>query len=193
MKINVKKLPGSMVEIEGELDIELFESYFKKALNRINEKVKLDGFRKGKAPENVLMKQVGEMAILEEMAELALGEYYPKIISCEAGGERIDAISRPEIGITKLARNNPLGFKITTAVMPTVVLLDYKNTAKKIISDLTDEDKNTEVTEADVESTIMDIRKSRAPKKHITEDMSEEEKQKVEKLPQLNAEFVKKL
>src|SRR5258708_7235468 len=160
MKINIKKLPESTVEIEGELESELFEPYFKKALKKINDKVKLDGFRSGKAPEGVLVKNVGEMAVLEEMAEMALGEYYPKIISGEVGGERIDAISRPEISITKLARNNPLGFKITTAVMPEVALPDYKDIAKKIITGLTDEDKNTEVAEADIESTIMDIRKS---------------------------------
>jgi hypothetical protein len=52
------------------------------------------------------------------MAELALSEHYPKIIE----QEKIDAISRPEIAITKLARKNPLGFKIKTAVLPEIKL-----------------------------------------------------------------------
>jgi len=117
MRVSVKKLPKSEVEIEGELEVSVFESYFAKALKKIGETLKLDGFRKGKIPESVLLSKVPEIHVLEEMAEMALGEHYPKIIE----NEKIDAISRPEISITKLARNNPLGFKIKTAVLNFIV------------------------------------------------------------------------
>src|SRR3989344_7497163 len=110
MKITVKKLPKSEVEIEGEIETEIFENYFAKALKKLGENLKLDGFRKSKIPENVLLANIPEINILEEMAELALAEHYPKIIE----DEKIDAISRPEIVITKLARKKPLGFKIKT-------------------------------------------------------------------------------
>jgi len=162
-KITVKKLPKSEVEIEGELESEVFESYFKQALKKLGERVKLDGFREGKVPESVLLANIPEMQILEEMAQLALNEHYPKILE----DEKIDAISRPEISIIKLARNNPLGFKIKTAILPEIKLPDYKDIAKKIISKITDKEKNVEVTEEDLENTIMDIRKSRAPKVHM--------------------------
>ncbi|KKS58198.1 MAG: Trigger factor [Candidatus Nomurabacteria bacterium GW2011_GWF1_42_40] len=165
LKVAVKKLPKSEVEIEGELEPEIFESYFAKALKKIGETLKLDGFRKGKVPENVLLSKVPEIRILEEMAELALSEHYPKIIE----SEKIDAISRPEISITKLARHNPLGFKIKTAMLPQIKLPDYKGIAKKIISGMTDAEKNVAVTDEDLESTIMDIRKSRAPKIHMAD------------------------
>lgn len=162
-KINVKKLPKSEVEIEGEIEADVFETYFDKALKRIGENLEIDGFRKGKAPENVLLSKIPEAKIMGEMAEMALSEYYPKILE----ENKIDAISRPEISITKLARKNPLGFKIKTAVMPETTLPDYKKIAKKIISELKDEDKNQDVTEKELEDTIMDIRKSRAPKIHM--------------------------
>ena len=162
-KIKVTKLSKSEVEIEGELDADLFETYYAPALKKLGENLKLDGFRKGKIPESVLLSNIGEINVLEEMANLALAEHYPKILETE----KIDAISRPEISITKLARKNPLGFKIKTAVLPEIKLPDYKDTAKKIISKITDEEKNITVTEEDLENTIMDIRKSRAPKKHM--------------------------
>ncbi len=168
MKITVKKLPKSEVEIEGELDSEIFESYFTKALKKIGKNLKLDGFRKGKIPESVLLSNIPEAQILEEMAEIALNEHYPKIIE----ENKIDAISRPEISIIKLARKNPLGFKIKTAILPEIKLSDYKKSAKKIIEDITDAEKNIEVTEEDLENTIMDIRKSRAPKVHMAETPS---------------------
>lgn len=163
MQITIKKLPKSEIEIEGELETDVFESYFTKALKRLGENLQIDGFRKGKIPESVLISNIPEINILEEMAELALSEHYPKIIE----GEKIDAISRPEISITKLARKNPLGFKIKTATLPEIKLPDYKDIAKKIISKITDAEKNITVTAKDLEDTIMDIRKSRAPKKHM--------------------------
>ena len=72
MKIKTTKLPKSEVEIEGELPIEAFEAYFNKALKKLGENLKLDGFRTGKIPENVLLSKVPEIHVLEEMAELAL-------------------------------------------------------------------------------------------------------------------------
>ena len=195
MKITVKKLPKSEVEIEGELESDVFESYFNKALKKLGEKIKLDGFRKGKIPENVLLSNIPEIQILEEMAEMALGEYYPKILE----ENKIDAISRPEISITKLARKNPLGFKIKTATMPEIKLPDYKKIAQKILSEIKKEDKNTDVTEKEVEDTIMDIRKSRVPKVHManvekTSDVKDTQMSNVkEELPEFNDNFVRTL
>ena len=165
MQIKITKLPNSEIEIEGELEAEIFENYFAQALKKLGENVKLDGFRPGKIPESVLLSHIPESQILEEMAQLALNEHYPKIIE----EEKIDVISRPEISITKLARKNPLGFKIKTAVMPAIKLPDYKKIAKEIISKITDEEKNIVVTDEDLENTIMDIRKSRAPKIHMAD------------------------
>ncbi|MDR3519366.1 MAG: trigger factor [Candidatus Pacebacteria bacterium] len=195
MKIKVTKLPKSEVEIEGELEAEIFETYFAAALKKIGETVKLDGFRPGKIPENVLLSNVPESQILEEMAEMALGEHYPKIIE----DEKIDAISRPEISITKLARKNPLGFKIKTAVLPEIKLADYKNIAKDTLSKLTDVEKNIEVSDEDMENTIMDIRKSRAQKEHMAEhahkegEEHEHEAPKEEDLPAFTDDFVQAL
>ncbi|MES3032034.1 MAG: trigger factor [Patescibacteria group bacterium] len=199
MKITVKKLPKSEVEIEGELGTEAFEAYYATALKKLGANVKIDGFRKGKIPENILVANIPEIRILEEMAELALGEHYPKILAGETNSEKIDAISRPEISITKLARKNPLGFKIRTAVLPAIKLPDYKKIGKEIISKITEAEKNIIVTAEDLESTIMDIRKSRAPKKHVTEPHvhkdGEEHKhdEETQELPEFNDEFVKAL
>lgn len=199
MKITIKKLPKSEVEIEGEIASDVFEAYFNKALKHLGENIELDGFRKGKAPENVLLSNIPEIRILEEMAEMALGEEYPKIIE----ENKIEVIGRPEISITKLARNNPLGFKIKTAVLPEIKLSDYKDTAKKITTEKKGE--KIVVTDEDVENTITDIRKSRAPKKHMSEVAHEhkegeehdhehkEEEIKEEDLPPLNDEFVQAL
>lgn len=195
MQVSVKNLPKSEVEIEGELEAEIFEAYFNSALKKLGENIKLDGFRKGKVPESVLLSAIPEINILEEMAEMALGEHYPKIIE----DQKIDAISRPEIMITKLARNNPLGFKIKTAVMPKIKLPDYKKIAEEILKKITTAEKNIAVTEEDLENTIMDIRKSRAKKVHMAEGVeshvhsNNEKKETTEDLPEFNDNFVQEL
>ena len=185
MKINIKKLPKSEVEIEGELEADTFEAYFDKALEKIGKNLEIDGFRKGKIPKNILLSKIPETQILGEMAEMALSEHYPKILK----DEKIDAISRPEISITKLARKNPLGFKIKTATMPKMEIPDYKKIAKKIVSELTDEEKKIEVTEKEIEDTILDIRKSRAPKKNIKDEAQkhidkDKKEEKIKKKPE---------
>jgi trigger factor len=203
LKTNVKKLPKSEVEIEGELAAEAFELYFDKALNKIGAEVEVDGFRKGKVPQNILLSKVPEIRILEEMAAMAIEEHYLKILE----SEKLDVISQPQISITKLARKNPLEFKIKTALMPETKLADYKKIAKKITSEITDKEKNIEVTEKEIEETILDIRKSRAHKKHVADMAKEEhtctdekcehehkvEEPKEEDLPELNDEFVQAL
>ena len=187
MNINIKKLEKSEVEIEGEIPADVLEAYWPKAIKKIGENVEIDGFRKGKVPENILVSKIPEISILEEMAQLALNDNYPKILE----DEKIDAIGQPEITITKIARNNPLGFKIKTAVLPEIKLADYKKIAKETIDGLTEEEKSTEVSEEDVLNTIEDIRKSRAPKVHMAEAKEGEEIK--EELPELNDEFVKGL
>ena len=167
--------------------------------------MEIDGFRKGKVPENILLSKVPEISILEEMAQIALSEHYPKILAGETGSEKIDAVGRPEISITKLARKNPLGFKIKTAILPDFKLPDYRNIAKKVISKITDAEKNVSVSEEDLENTILDIRKSRAPKVHMAEKTEPHEhkdgeephahakEELPEELPELNDDFVKAL
>ena len=180
LKINIKNLPNSEVEIEAELAAEAFEAYFNKALKKIGENVQIDGFRKGNIPEKILLSKIPESQILEEMADLAIKEHYPKIVE----DKKLDVISYPEVSITKLARNNPLGFKIKTAIMPEVKLADYKNIAKEINLTISEKgkDKNKDqtvseegpnLTSQELENVILDIRKSRAQKKNIAEISSE--------------------
>jgi trigger factor len=194
MQIKVNRLPQSIVEIEGELESEIFEGYFKKALEKLGQNVKIDGFRQGKVPENILLSNIPEISILEEMAEMALADNYEKILK----DEKIDAISRPEIAITKLARNNPLGFKIKTTILPEVKLPEYKKIAKEINDKEKADKKETVVTDEEIENTIMDIRKSRAPKIHMSEPHEHKEGDEPHEhpepeLPEFNDDFVKGL
>ena len=126
--LEIKSLPNSEVEIIGEISTEIFMSGKNQAVKEFSEKVEMDGFRKGKIPEDLMIKNLGMEVVLEKMAILALEKEYPKIIK----EHKIRAIGRPEIELTKLAENNPLGFKIKTSILPEITLPDYKKIARLI-------------------------------------------------------------
>src|SRR3989344_108588 len=98
--IEIKLLPNSEVEIIGEISAEIFMSGRKTAVKEFSDNAEIDGFRKGKIPEDILVKNIGIVAVLEKMAVIALEKEYPKIIS----EHKVRAIGRPEITLTKLAK-----------------------------------------------------------------------------------------
>jgi FKBP-type peptidyl-prolyl cis-trans isomerase (trigger factor) len=183
--LSTKKLDKSRTEITN-----VWEKFRAQALKNLNEQVTIDGFRKGMVPENILISKVGEMPILEEMAELALSKAYVNIIL----DSKIDAIGKPQIQLTKIAKDIPLEFTATTAVMPTVVLADYKKIAGEM-SKPTSDDK-IEITEQEIEDAILKIRKSRVSHEgHDHAGMSAEDHEKsiMENLPDLSDDFIKSL
>jgi FKBP-type peptidyl-prolyl cis-trans isomerase (trigger factor) len=186
----IKPLEKSRVEIVGSITPEVWQKYRSEALKHINEHVTIDGFRKGMVPENVLIAKVGDIAVLEEMAEHAMSKAYIEIII----DNKIDAIGKPEIQVTKLAKDNPLEFRIVTAVVPEVKLPDYKKLAQKEVAKQNPDD--VKVTEKDLEDTIVRIRKSRASHEghdHATMTPEEHEKAVEASLPDLTDDFVKTL
>lgn len=169
MKTTIKKLDKSEVEILGVLEVALFEKYEEKALEKIGERLELQGFRKGKAPKAVVKENVQEMELLEEMAECALSENYIKILE----ENKIDAIGHPQIAITKIAKGSDLEFKIVTAVLPEIKLPNYKEIASSTIRQ--GGGKEIVVDEKEVEKTILELRKMRAEQAQPKHEHKEED------------------
>lgn len=180
--------------LTGEIPAELFMGYWAKAVAVLSKNFELPGFRKGHAPESKFLEKIPEMVILEEMAEMAINEAYPKIIA----EHKLDPIGRPKISITKIAKGNSLCFTIKTAVVPEIKLSDYK----KIAAGIMGEKESVSVEDKEVEDSILEIRKMRAPKTNLqpTTDNKEGVEQKVQNsatiepvLPELTDDFVKTL
>ena len=150
--VTAKKIEDSQIELSGELPAEEFAVHYARALKKLQETASLPGFRKGHVPEDMLEKTVGQAAVLEEAAELALADLYPRIVIAK----KLDAVGRPAIGITKLAKGNPLGFKITTALMPEVELPDYQKIAEKALQSFVHE--STDVTNDEFDEFVKSLR-----------------------------------
>ena len=212
--VEIKKLENSEIEIIGEIPAELFDKNREQAIKNIGKNIELPGFRKGHVPEATLAKHIGEQAIMEEMAEITIGKEYKNIII----ENKLDPISRPEVGITKIAAGNPLGFTIKVAVMPNIEVGDYKKISKEVYA----KQEKIEVNDKEVDDTVAEIRKSYAQsavankpgeknektKPSSAESSDEvkpadakssgvtkpgEKKEKTPELPEFNDEFVKTL
>lgn len=188
MKTEIKKLEQSQVEISVTLPSADVEKYREAVTKQAIENIEVDGFRKGNVPENIAMKQINSMKVLEEMAQKAISAAYVDILQKES----IKAIGHPEIMITKIAEGSDLEFKITTAVLPEIKVADYK----KIAQSENATEYSDEVDEKEVADSLLNLRKMRAQQeaaqnKTEGDDPTSWNDIKEEDLPELSDDWVK--
>lgn len=152
MLVTKKTLEKSQLELTVELSVEELAPYIEKGAKKVSEEVKIEGFRPGKVPYDVLKQKIGEMTILEEAAHLAIHKTIDEAIEKNTIGDQ--AIGQPQVNITKLAPNNPLEYKIIVSLLPTIALGKYK--------DLNLTAQEAKVDEAEIEKALHDLQEMRA-------------------------------
>lgn len=180
--INKEEKSGSEIELEIEIPISSISRFREDAVRELSKEIEIDGFRKGTAPEKLVLERVGEMAILEKSAYRAINTLVPVIIS----DEKLEALTMPGITVTKIAQGNPIVFKMVVTLFPKVELPDYKDIAKKI-----DPIVEQKVETKEVDEYIKYIQTQRAQ----AEAMGKNEKIDTDKmeLPEFNDAFVQTL
>lgn len=166
MKIEKKDLEKSQLEITVEISTEEFKSYIEKGAKKVSEQVKIEGFRPGKAPLEVLKQKVGEMSILEEAAQIAIRKTVDKIVDEETKGRQ--PVGQPNVTITKLAPENPLEYKITLALLPEITLGAYKNLDIK--------PEEAKIEDKELERALSDLREMRASEKIVDRQIKDDDK-----------------
>ncbi|MEK7652546.1 MAG: trigger factor family protein [Patescibacteria group bacterium] len=197
--IKIKDLEKSQIEIDVEIPWKEVGEHRKSVISEFSEKITVPGFRKGRVPEDILVKKIGQVELLNEMIERAIQKIYPEIIL----DNNINAIGRPLISITKLAENNPLCFKAITTIIPKIELPDYKEKAKKIMAK---KDEDPTVTDKEFDDAILGIRKQWALYDHFEKTQNADSPRYGEasadqrgseinekNMPEFNDGFVKKL
>lgn len=80
MKIDQQALDDHQVRLTVEITNDTYEGARRRAARQIAKRVKVPGFRPGKAPYNVIEKQVGPEAIDDEALDIVLEDVYPQVI-----------------------------------------------------------------------------------------------------------------
>lgn len=138
--VTLTTLPDSKVEIRGEVSARDFEKHIRATIQHLVDEAEIEGFRKGKAPEKMVLEKVGENKLLESAAQSALKEIWPKTLE----EKNVEAIGPAEFHILKLARGNDMSWKAIVAAVPPVQLPDYRAIAAEINKKKEKEEKEKE-------------------------------------------------
>ncbi len=148
MKIEKEYLEEHRVRLTVDVEAEQFEKAKRRAAKNLARKVRIPGFRPGKAPYNIVARTVGEEAIVEEAIDLLLDELYPK------------ALDEAEINpygpgkLTDIPSMEPPRFVFEIPLAPEVELGDYRTVRL-------DYEAPT-VTEEQVQETLQNLREMAA-------------------------------
>jgi trigger factor len=80
LKIETQSLDNHQVKLIVEVDPEPVDRAKRQAARNIAKRMKIPGFRPGKAPYNVIQRYVGDESILQEGLELIINDVYAKAI-----------------------------------------------------------------------------------------------------------------
>jgi trigger factor len=130
MKSTVKNLPKSSVQLSVTVTPDEMKEYFAEAVKALSEQVEIQGFRKGKAPRNLVETKVGKGALAHEAIERAVTESYYKAVM----EHKLRPVSRPQTDFEHThdgLEENGFSFTATVAVVPDVKLGDYKKISVK--------------------------------------------------------------
>src|SRR4030042_1572507 len=143
MKVSTEPLENSQVALNIEMEPVEIDKYLDTAYNRLVKKVSVPGFRKGKAPRDILERHIGKDALFQE----ALEDLIPRAYKEALDEQKIDPIAQPQF---ELIKTEPLIFKAVAPLKPTVRLGDYRQ--------IKVESEPVEIKEGDIEATIEQIR-----------------------------------
>jgi len=158
MKVNITKLPKSEIELKFEVPAQEWQEFFNEAAAELSRDLKIEGFRPGHAPAKMVEERIGLDKILEKAADLCVKKCYVNAIL----NNNIQAIGRPDISVTKIAKDNPFEFKACVAVVPEVKLPDYK----KIARDMAKDKKEISVSDEEINRSLEWLQRSRT--KYLT-------------------------
>ena len=147
MKVTKEKTENSQVFLTIEMEPAEVEESLDKSYQRLVKKNSIPGFRKGKAPREVLERYMGKECLLDNALDNLLPEAYAKAIK----EQEIEAIARPHI---EIAQTDPVVFKVTVPLKPTIKLGDFHHIQ------VTPEP--VDVTEDDVNAAIEQLRHEQA-------------------------------
>lgn len=149
-QVDPTKVKLTIVANQAELD-----KIKQHVLRDLSKNVKVPGFREGKAPANLIEKQIDPSTLQSEFLDHAINDFYGDAIN----NTGIRPISQPQIAVSKYVPFTTLEFSIEVEAIGDVKLADYKNiklTPKKI-----------EVTTPEINKIVDNLRQRAATKSEV--------------------------
>jgi trigger factor len=117
------ELDDSRVRVDVEVPAEALESALRSAAADLGREIRVPGFRSGKVPPEVVLRQVGREAVMDEALRRGLPSWYEEAVA-DAG---ITTVGDPQLDLSDLPEKGlPLAFTIEVGVVPPAKLGEYK-------------------------------------------------------------------
>ncbi len=151
MPATAEKLEGSRVRLAVEVPPEDLQKEYGRAIQRVGRRVKIPGFRPGKAPRRLVENAAGVGTVMQDLLEAVVPRAYTSALD-ETG---VNPIDQPELDVPDLPTlDAPFLFSAEVAVAPTVELGDLDDVSLEMSVD--------EVTEDEIEAEIEQLRTTQA-------------------------------
>jgi trigger factor len=144
--VSEKKLENARMEFQFEIPESSIETEYKNVYNKLQKNAKLDGFRKGKAPLEMLVKKYKDSVDVEVTENIIKNAYIDALKEKE-----LTPISEPEVKFDdRLQKDKPFKFNIKFDIRPSIELGDYKNISVK--------EYECKVADTDIDKEIQSLR-----------------------------------
>lgn len=153
MKVSTKKLSDTSVEIKVVLDKNDLKEAEEKAVARLAKEVKIEGFRKGKAPLDIAKKNINPNDLASVSLDIAVRTTVPKAF--EEG--KSTPLMIPNVEVTKFVPGETVEYTAKADILPEVKLGDFKKLGVK--------KEDVKVTDKDVKEILENIQNAYAEKK----------------------------
>lgn len=159
--VKVEPKGNSQVALHVEASVEDVNGSVNLALQHLARRVRLPGFRPGKAPAAMIERAVGWEAVRRDATEHLVPDLYRRAVEQAA----IEPVGEPELEVGTLERDQPLTFTATVTVRPEVQLGDYE--ALRV------QEPKTEVTDQQVEEALEQVRRGHSSLRDVDRPATE--------------------
>ena len=136
MNTTIEKQPENVVKVDIEIPAKDAVNYYNDAAKRLAQYVNIPGFRKGKAPRNIVEQNIGEERIKHEALENAL----PRIFSQVIKENDFDVVAQPYVESYDYKIGEDLKIVAKLELRPEVTLGQYKGLTIDVDAYKTEED-----------------------------------------------------
>lgn len=160
VKLNVERKPASLVVLDITADDDEFAEAMTKAYRKVAKDIQMPGFRKGKAPRNVIERFYGRDVFLREAADEVMDKLYRQALQQES----ITPVGEPDVEINEL---EPVNFVVTVPVFPAVEVNDYASVRVDPV--------DAAVDDTDVDEVLTRLQATQSPWVELDEPRSPQE------------------
>ncbi len=170
MEATVKELTEVSREVEIMAEANELTLHFEKAYKEYRPKIEIRGFRKGKAPLDLVKKLYGEV-IENESLETVAGELYRQVVK----DKDLKPIGEPRLVDLNFKRGESLQCKIQYDIRPKIDLKQYKNiSVEKTVHNVTQKEVKEEILRLRrVNSSLEEAKNASDPEHVVTVTMQE--------------------